>query len=384
VENVREKQSLTVSSFQAGERARRRPLVVVIDIDNDLSDAGIVTPLVGFEEVLDAAIKFALTKPEDSDINALFSGLSVYRKLSEEGLNPEIVVLAGHKTDLLEAQKKIRSELKEVIKELNEPVEFYLVLDSEYDLLITESIRDLGPIAGIKRVVVEQHLGIEASYVLLSRYIKKAFLDPRFSKYTLGVPGALLALGTALSLAGYGTLALKVLGFLLGIIMIIRGFNLETHISNIFKALYTQHGLILVSYVLFGIFLVASTVITYYAFISVNNVLEGLAMTLKMAIPVLMTGVILYILIGRVLYKLVQGITDLWGEIAESITAFFSALAFYRLGVALSSLKPNQIPEKIVDSLLLSGFVQLLLIGISIAVLIEVLRRAGRLTGKGP
>jgi hypothetical protein len=83
---------------------------------------------------------------------------------------------------------------------------------------------------------------------------------------------------------------------------------------------------------------------------------------------------------GKALYKLIQGSLNLWNEIAEIITAFFTALAFYRLGAALTSLQSNQMPERIVDSLLLSGFVQLILIGVSIAVLIEVLKRAGKLT----
>ncbi len=357
----------------------RKPLIVVIDIDNDILDAGIETPVIGFEEVLDSAIRFALLKPEDSDTNALFEGLSLYKRLQEEGYNPEIVVLAGHKTDLLEAQRKIRSELKEVVSSINEPVEFYLVMDSEYDLMVIESIRDLGPVAGVKRVLVEQHLGIEASYMLLARYLKKAFLDPRFSKYTLGIPGALLALGTLLSLVGYGSIVFRLLAFLLGLVMIIRGFNLELYISRTFKALYTQHGLILVSYALFGIFFVASTVVTYYAFVNVNSVFQGLAVTLKTAVPIFIVGIILYTLTGKALYKLAQGNVNLWNEIAEITTAFFTAIAFYRLGSALGSMEPSQIPERIVDSLLLSGFIQLILIGISIAVLIEVLKRAGKL-----
>ncbi len=377
---IKNKEKLEVN--EANRERQRRPLIVVIDIDDDLSDVGIKSPLIGFEEVLNAAMEFALVRPEDSDANALFDGLNLYRRFQAEERNPEIVVLTGHKTDLLEAQRKIRTGLENIVKKIKGQVELYLVMDSEYDLMVIESIRDLGPIAGIKRVLVEQHLGIEASYMLLARYIKKAFFDPRFSKYTLGIPGALLALGTALSLAGYGSVALKVLGFFLGLVMIIRGFDLEKYINKVFNALYTQHGLVLVSYTIFGIFLVASTVAVYYAFSGATSVLMGLAMSLKTAIPILISGVVMFIIIGRVLYKLIQGSLDLWNEIAEIIMALFTALAFYQLGNALMTWGPSQIPIRVVDSLLLSGFIQLLLIGISITVLIEVLKRAGKLGKK--
>ncbi len=376
---IEDQESLRVS--EVNEKPQRRPLIVVIDIDDDLSEVGIKSPLIGFEEVLDAAVRFALARPEDSDANALFDGLNLYKKFQVEGRDPEIVVLTGHKTDLLEAQRKIRANLEDLLKRVEGPFELYLVMDSEYDLMVVESIRDLAPIAGIKRVLVEQHLGIEASYMLLARYLKKAFFDPRFSKYTLGIPGALLALGTALSLAGYGSIALKVLGFFLGLVMIVRGFDLEKYINDLFKALFTQHGLVLVSYTLLGIFLIASTVAVYYAFSGASSVLEGLAMTLKTSIPILMAGVVMYIIIGKALYKLIQGSLDLWNEIAEVIMAIFTALAFYQLGNSLMSWGPSQIPIKVVDALLLSGFIQLLLIGISIAVLIEVLKRAGKLKG---
>jgi len=366
---------------EVNENFQRRPLIVVIDIDDDLSDVGIKSPLIGFEEVLDAAIRFALARPEDSDANALFDGLNLYKKFQVEGRKPEIVVLTGHKTDLLEAQRKIRTNLENLLKRIEGSYELYLVMDSEYDLMVVESIRDLAPIAGIKRVLVEQHLGIEASYMLLAKYLKKAFFDPRFSKYTLGIPGALLALGTALSLAGYGSVALKVLGFFLGLVMIIRGFDLEKYINDLLKALFTQHGLVLVSYTLLGIFLIASTVAVYYAFSGASSLLEGLAMALKTSIPILMAGIVMYIIVGKALYKLIQGSLDLWNEIAEVIMAIFTALAFYQLGNSLTSWGSSLIPVRVVDALLLSGFIQLLLIGISIAVLIEVLKRAGKLKG---
>jgi len=292
----------------------QKPIVLVVDLDDDLSEAGIKAPIIGFDRVKEAAMEFAIYKPEDADSNALFSGLNLYLRLVDEGEEPEIVVVAGHKTDLLEAQRRIREQLSEVLGYLGvEKAVFYIVTDSEYDLMVVEAIRDLGSVGGIKRVLVEQHLGIEGGYLLMLRYLKKALVDPRFSRYTLGIPGVIISVGAALSLMGYGALAIKLSGVILGLFMIVRGFNLETRIAVALESLYTQPNLILLSYVILGIFTLASSAAAYYAFANATTLVEGLAETLRNSVPLLVVGGIVYTVVGRILYKLAEGNLGIWG-----------------------------------------------------------------------
>ena len=52
----------------------RRILVLYVDRDDDIGvKAKIKTPIIGREDNLKAALSFALSDPEDSDVNALFA-----------------------------------------------------------------------------------------------------------------------------------------------------------------------------------------------------------------------------------------------------------------------------------------------------------------------
>lgn len=366
---------LGIKESESEKEARLKPLILIVDLDDDLSEAGIEAPIIGFDRVKEAAMEFALHKPEDSDANALFSGLNLYMRLKSEGEDPEIAVVAGHRTDLLEAQRRIREQLSEIINYIGSGVVFYVVTDSEYDLMVVEAIRDLGPIGGIKRVLVEQHLGIEGGYLLMLRYLKKAVMDPRFSRYTLGIPGIILAVGAALSLLGYGAVALKLSGVILGLFMVVRGFNLETRIEEALRSLYTQPNLILLGYVTLAIFTLASSAAAYYAFSTATSLIEGLSETLKSSVPLLVVGGITYTVVGRVLYKLAEGNLEIWNEIAGIVMAVFVGIAFYKLGDTLETWETTS-PESLADALLISGFTQLILIGAALAVLIELAHKA--------
>jgi putative membrane protein len=54
-------------------------LIIAIDRDDDLGrKAGIESPVIGRDNVLHAAIKFATTDPEDSDVNTIFGAIKIY------------------------------------------------------------------------------------------------------------------------------------------------------------------------------------------------------------------------------------------------------------------------------------------------------------------
>ena len=99
-------------------------LVLCVDRDNDVGEkAGVETPIVGKTAVEDAAKKFALADPEDSDVNALFAALKIYEDLEKEQTaqqkegeeGAEIALIAGDRDIGVKSDTKIASQLDEVL-----------------------------------------------------------------------------------------------------------------------------------------------------------------------------------------------------------------------------------------------------------------------------
>ena len=210
---------------------KERILVLAVDFDDDLSRAGIKTPIYGYKQVLDAAIRFALYDPEDSDLNALFAVLKIADELSSKGYDAIPAVVAGSETGGTTASLMIRKQVEELVKKTRANG-VIVVSDGSEDELVVPIISSLTSIYGIRRVVVKQHRGVEETYLLLARYIRKALTEPRFSRLFLGVPGVILIVISALSLAGMLREALLVGLMLLGAAMVITGFGLEDKILS--------------------------------------------------------------------------------------------------------------------------------------------------------
>ena len=98
-------------------------LVLCVDRDNDVGEkAGVETPVVGKTAIEDAAKKFALADPEDSDVNALFAALKIYEDLKEQAApqeeseeGAEIALIAGDRDIGVKSDTKIASQLDEVL-----------------------------------------------------------------------------------------------------------------------------------------------------------------------------------------------------------------------------------------------------------------------------
>lgn len=318
-----------------------------------------------------AAVDFAIARPEDSDANAIFAGLQLYRRLRSQGVAAEIAIVSGDKNDTVEAQVRVRRQVEEIVKLLGGDVELYLVSDGDEDLIVTESLSSIAPVAAVRRIIIEQHLGIEGGFILILRYIRRAFLDYRFSRYTLGVPGLIFVAWGLLSLAGYAELVHKVAVLILGLAMIVKGFNLETRALNMASELANKPPLVLAGGLIFLIFVIASIVSTYYALPS-QNVIQALGVTMKTSIPLLVTGMVSYILIARVIYKVINDDFLIHREAAVIALLAFTAMAFNVLGKSLESTATNTNPYAAVSAILNSGFIETIIIGAGIAGLIEL------------
>lgn len=211
---------------------RERLLVVAVDIDDDLSRAGVATPLYGRNEVIDAAVKFALVDPEDSDLNVLFEAVKIADELAEKGYEAIPAIVSGTRRGGAEAALRVRQELKSLLDTVH-ATGVVIVTDGSEDESIIPIIASLTSIYGVHRVVVKQHRGVEETYALIVNYVRKALTEPRFARMFVGVPGVILVVISALSLAGMLREALLLGLLLLGTAMAVRGFDLEDKIINV-------------------------------------------------------------------------------------------------------------------------------------------------------
>jgi len=207
--------------------ARLSKLVVVaVDYDDDISLSGFETPIIGYENVVSASVRFGMLRPDDSDLNVLFHALSVYSNLKDKGEEVEVAIISGHPGSHVEAGKKLRTQTEYLVSTLGSR-DFILVLDSAEDELIIPVIQNIVNIVALERVVIEQLRGVEETYILLGRYLRKAIEEPRFSKIILGIPGILLLVFALLSLTPLSIYVWEVLVGLLGLFLLIRGFQIH-------------------------------------------------------------------------------------------------------------------------------------------------------------
>jgi len=359
----------------------RRPLVVIVDIDDDISDVLGVSVVRGEGEVLKAALEYSRERPEDADLNAMFTGLSLYRKLRERGLDADIAVVGGDRRDIVEAQVRVRERVKELVRGYSSPVELYIVGDGLDEVMVAEILGDIAPVAAVKRVIVEQHAGVETSYALLLRYARKALSDPRYSRYALGIPGVIVAVVAFLALLNLVSIAFKIALLLLGIAMAVKGFNVEEQALRLLRRMWEDltemPHIKLASITLFLAISAAGASVAYYTYRAMG-LQDAIVSTVGLTIPLILIGATLYILVGNVVREAVKGDIRVLNSIALALVLVFGAAAFHSLGASLDRVLAEGAPslsEAVVQALFYSRFIPNMIIGIVLAGLIELITR---------
>jgi len=207
-------------------------LVIYIDIDDDLGRVGIETPIVGEEgvrRVIDIASNYLAS---DSDFNTMVVSYNVYKKLKSNPNNDvEIAFISGSTNGGLKAHTTFASKLEEVLRKV-QPIGAVVVYDSPEDESAVPIIQSRIPIYGVERVIVEQSRGVEETYVLFAKYIKKAVSDPKYSRIFLGIPGIALVLIAILSIFNLLSYAGIVLAMLIGVAMLVRGLSIDDAVEK--------------------------------------------------------------------------------------------------------------------------------------------------------
>jgi len=215
----------------------KKVLILYVDRDADVSKiTNTKTPIIGKEEALKVAIKFATLSPEDSDTNALFYSLKLYDELISKKVfkECEIAIVAGDESEGILADNKIRFELLEVLKKYKADG-VIMISDGGRDELVIPVISSIIPIISIKRVIVGQSKGVEEFYMVLYKYIKKISQDPSLSKFFIGFPGLLLVIYGILALFGYAYIFSLLFLIFIGSYILIKGFYLDKKIIGVWN-----------------------------------------------------------------------------------------------------------------------------------------------------
>jgi len=266
-----------------------KTLVICVDRDNDIGEkVGLETPVIGREASLSAATKLALADSEDSDINAIFEAIRIYERLnsSEEGVEAEVVLVAGDKEVGITADIKIGKELDDVLSK-SRADSAILVSDGAEDEWIVPIIQSRMKIDSVRRVVVRQSEPLESTFYV----IKRLFEDPRFSRTFLPPIGLILLAFSIFLLVGQLRWAVGLtLGFA-GIYMLLKGMGRENVMTEFFEtvkqSLYSGK-ISFVSYICALVLLLAGTSQGIVEYTGYTNLLEA-------SERVLLTGMVYYL-----------------------------------------------------------------------------------------
>ncbi|MDI9609231.1 MAG: DUF373 family protein [Candidatus Verstraetearchaeota archaeon] len=299
----------------------KRVLVLSVDKDDDVgSVTGIRTPVIGRENVSAVATQFAIRSPEDSDVNSIFAAINTYDSILSEGYECEVAVIAGSVEGGFKADLKISRELEEVLRYFNADG-IVFVSDGAADEQVIPTIQSKVPILSVKRIFVQQQKSVEETYVLLYRYLKK-LSEPQHSKLGLGVPGMVILLTVTLYFLNLINYAVITLGIVIGIILIIKGFHIDSTLKDVWsespiRFITTVIGTIISSVALYqGISLALMDV----------ALPEQLALFISRAlsnvIDLLVVGVAIF-LGGKLIVKYLEESPKLWHEVVGLVALIF-------------------------------------------------------------
>ena len=220
-----------IQSFQGYNKI----IVICIDRDDDIGiKGGLETPIIGKELCIKAGTSLAIKDPEDSDCNAIFGAIKSYEEFKAKGHDVEVTLVAGRFNRGIEGDAKIGIEIDTVLDKYNADGAV-VVSDGEDDETVIPIIQGKIPIISIQRVIVRQSRSVEYSYAILARYIKILFYDPRYSKFFLGLPGALLVTSGLSIIFGFSREAFALGLSMLGLAFIVRAFDIDKSIATLSK-----------------------------------------------------------------------------------------------------------------------------------------------------
>jgi len=212
-----------------------KTLVLCVDRDDDIGrKTGIEGPIIGKKKNINTATKLAIVDPEESDVNAIFSAISVYEKLKKDGKRVEVATICGSIDVGIKSDQILANQIEEVI-EKTKAKSVILVTDGAEDEYILPIIQSRIKIDSIKRVTVRQSKLIENEYYKFVKFLEDEKIQKKFL-----LPIALVMIVWAVftligNFAGYAINSFTVALLTLGAYILVRAMKWEKNVRMIWN-----------------------------------------------------------------------------------------------------------------------------------------------------
>ena len=349
-----------------------------VDRDNDIGmKAGVKTPILGREDMIEAATKLALKDPEEADANALFGAVRVYDTLNAGRKDElyQVAAIAGSELGEVTADRKLTEELKETLTRFPAK-DVVLVTDGFADETVIPIIQSHVSIMSVKRIVVRHSQSIEESYAVFSRYLRRVVEEPQYSKLAFGVPGIILIVLAALwyfNLLVYAGLAFMLI---LGSLLLVRGFGVDKRVM----ALSLMGPTIYIRLVtaLAGLAIMVVNVYQTYTYVSSQvwtSVPPIIGTILVRATDLTIVAFTVFFVGSGVYYYFVHD-TRMWRDVVGVVMCVsVREIAFRASDVMNKAVLPQYVTDPVVISLVLAVALGIAATGVSIFIVFRMNRR---------
>src|SRR3989442_3620203 len=144
-----------------------KTLVLCVDRDDDVgTKTPVKGPLIGRDENLVAATKLGLADPEDSDVNALLTAISVYDERVSLGEDAEIATITGDVRVRPISDRILTKQLERVLEDVK-PARAILVSDWAADQYIFPIISSRIRVDHVRTGFVRHSRAIKSTSYLL-------------------------------------------------------------------------------------------------------------------------------------------------------------------------------------------------------------------------
>jgi len=244
-----------------------KTLILNIDRDDDFGrKADVKSPIIGIKDNINAANKLGQADPEDSDLNAIFSAISIYNNFLKEKKDVEIATICGDINVGIKSDEIITEQLEQVIKETKVD-NLVLVTDGVEDEYVLPIIQSRIKITSINRVSVKQSRELEDTYyriikILEDEKVQKQFVLPIALVLIVGAIFVLLDMAAS----GFGAILLT-----LGLYLLIRVFRWERILTRAWseiKSGFLTGRMSIYTYIIAFVIVIATFIMAYY---NVNN-----------------------------------------------------------------------------------------------------------------
>ncbi len=341
----------------------KRLLVLNVDRDNDLGEkAKVKGPIVGRKENVEAATKFSVADPTDTDGNTIFEAVKTADELRKDGYEVEVVTITGDSGLGYAADREVVKQLEKVIEQFH-PEACIFISDGASDDQVIPLIQSRVRINRVQSVVVKQTKELEKTYFVLLEKLR----EPHFARIVFGIPGLLLILAFF-----FQELGVRIFMGVLGAYLLFKGFGFEERILN--RLSRSQLSFERVSFIFYFAAAVLGLVSVSLAISRYSTLQqEGVTNVAKMAAWTLKDFLLLFPI--AVLLVLAGQFAEMAGKYTVAQKYQLPSFAVSAVAVILLWLNANNAADWVIGTLSFSDFFLFLLFSIVTMYLVIYLAR---------